>query len=281
VPTVAGTCKLRFAHKRGNIDLWQEQYYKIGELATGTISWEAAEPLNEPYETDIDPEHDALFKTVPPELTDAKQFAALAKSFKDHLYRQVRLKLWECADLKEVSSPDESEGDFRVRMREKIRELRDEMKEKLRAKYAPKLAALEERLRKAEQQLEKQKSMSQQGYFSAALSIFSAVVSAVFGRKLRSTANVTRATSGARAANRAMSKRGDVQHAEETVEAIQAQVEALDAELQAEIAKIAAFEPPITPLEIAPKKTEIQIDRVVLAWEPWIFKDGESLRSAT
>lgn len=281
VPTIAGFAKVRYAQRRGNVEVWRDELYKIGELAAGNVAWESAERLGEPFEVDDGPERDACFEALPAELADAKQFAALARGLKDYLYRHVRLKLFECAELKEFSSPDETEGDFRIRIRDKSHERRDELIEKLRAKYAPKLAMLEERLRKAEQRLEKQKAASQQGYISAALSMLATVVGAIFGRKLQSATNVNRATSSARAASRAMSKRGDVAHAEETVEAVQEQLEDLDAELKNEIAKVSSAEPEITPLEIAPTKTGIQVDRVVLAWEPWLAKDGQPIRPAT
>ena len=62
--------------------------------------------------------------------------------------------------LKQTSSPDESEAEFRVRLVQRAREQRDEQVESLRKKYAPKIASLEERIRKAQIKVEKEKAQA-------------------------------------------------------------------------------------------------------------------------
>jgi len=59
-----------------------------------------------------------------------------------------------------ISEPDESERDFRVRNQMAAREARDQAVEELRRKYAPKTAILEERLRRAEQALQREREQS-------------------------------------------------------------------------------------------------------------------------
>ena len=46
--------------------------------------------------------------------------------------------------LEEISKPNESERDFRVRLQQAAREERDQQAEQLRQKFAPKIAAVDE-----------------------------------------------------------------------------------------------------------------------------------------
>ena len=65
--------------------------------------------------------------------------------------------------------------------------------EQLRQKMAPKVAALEERIRKAEQAVLREKEQSKQSIFSAALSFGSSVLGAFMGRKVISATNISKA----------------------------------------------------------------------------------------
>ena len=66
------------------------------------------------------------------------------------------LELLKSPRLEQSSNPGESERDFRVRLQQHAREQRDAAVEKLRQKYAPKIAALEERRRRSEQAVERE-----------------------------------------------------------------------------------------------------------------------------
>ena len=71
------------------------------------------------------------------------------------------------------------------------RELRDKNVEKLRSDYAPKLTALEERIRKAQQRVEKEQSQAGERTTQAYLSVGSSLLGALLGRKAASAANVS------------------------------------------------------------------------------------------
>ena len=65
---------------------------------------------------------------------------------------------WNCPELKEWSRPLESEREFRLRLVQASREKRDHGVEALRAKYAPKLEAIQEQIRRAREQLEREQA---------------------------------------------------------------------------------------------------------------------------
>jgi hypothetical protein len=88
-----------------------------------------------------------------------------------------------------------------------------------------------------------------------------------------SATNVSKAATAARASGRASKERHDVGQAEETVEAYQQKLAGLEAEFVAETEKIKAdFEIAALPLDgvdVKPKKSDIDVSRVVLVWRPW------------
>ena len=140
----------------------------------------------------------------------------------------------------------------------------------LRKKYAPKMTTLKERLRKAEQAVEREKEQARQAGLQTAISIGATLLGAFTGRKSSARSS---ATTAARGVGRSMSQSQDVGRAEDTVEAIQKQLADLNAEFEAESAELAArIDPTTEELEtvtIRPKKADITVQLVTLAWAPY------------
>jgi hypothetical protein len=225
------------------------------------------------------PEPGARFAELPSELSRPKRYTELAATLKDFLYRNRKLTVLKCAALKATSAPGESEAEFRVRIAQGGREQRDALVEKLRQRYAPKMAALQERIRKAQVKVEKEKSQATQQTMNTVFSVGASILGAVFGRKLASTANVTRATSSMRQAGRIARERQDIADAAEGVEALQQQLADLSAQFEAETTKLQTGLAPdslaLEEVQIKPKKTDISVSQVCLVWQPWIVRmDG-------
>jgi hypothetical protein len=224
------------------------------------------------------PEDGIGFAPLPSELSRPKQYASLATALKNYLYANRDLTLWSSDALGQVSKPGESEGDFRARVAQSARERRDEAVDKLRAKYQPKLAAIQEQRRKAQQRVEKEQSQASSQTFQAAIQFGASIFGAIMGRKLKSAANVQRAATSARAASRAARERGDVGQAEQNVEALNERSAALEAELEQETQAIQAqFDSQNLKLEqvtIRPKKSDITVAKVALAWAPYRISSG-------
>ena len=173
----------------------------------------------------------------------------------------------------EVSKPGESEADFRGRLQQGAREKRDAAADKLREKYEGKLATLQDRLRRAEQAVGREKQESVQAGVQTAISVGATVLGALFGRKKLSASTIGRATTAARGAGRTVKTAGDVGRAEESAEAIRQQLKDLDAELQSELAvRISAQTDPVTEkletVTLRPKKSDVSVRRVALVWVP-------------
>jgi hypothetical protein len=272
-PYLYGAAKIHFQQATSRVDLWKE-IFLLAPVDAGVDRdiWARADMTqDEAPELDGEPEPDARFAELPPELSRAKKYSELATWLKDFLYRQQKLPVWTCTSLKETSRPSESEADFRARLAHSAREDRDEAIEKLRRKFAPKLASLAEQLRKAEARVEKEQTQATTQVVNTGISILSTAVGAMFGRKLTSVRNINRAAGSVRSAAKIARERQDVEQASATAAAIQARIDALDAEFEQETLELRAAAVPdqltLEQVTIAPKKSDINVSPITLVWQ--------------
>jgi hypothetical protein len=249
-----------------------EKVARIAPLAT-SLDWSGGEePDFAPEDLEPEPEDGAAFADLGTPVA-AKSADAWGKEFATWLYREKALELRKSPSTGMMSKPGESEAEFRARLQQEARERRDAEADRLREKYATKLASLQERLRRAEQAVGREKEESVQAGVQTAISVGATVLGALFGRKKISSTTIGRATTAARGAGRTMKQSGDVQRARESAEAVRQQIQALEAELQEELsARSAATDPTNEKLErvsVRPKKADITVKPVRLVWRPY------------
>jgi Mg-chelatase subunit ChlI len=213
--------------------------------------------------------------------TKAKQYETWKSDFSAWLYRTRKLDLFRSPSTKDLSKPGESERDFRLRLQHTGREQRDQQSDSLRKKYAPKIAALQDRIRRAEQMVERQQTESRSSQVQAAISIGATILGAFLGRKTISATNIGKATTAIRGAGRVMKESKDVSQAEDNVAALQQQLAELEAQFKAETDTLAAATDPLTEklesLSLQPTKSHITIKLVALAWCPH-WQDGSGVQ---
>jgi len=280
-PGLYASARVHFENKTAGVDESRDVWLLISHVTSVSATmWDDAMDVDESPEHQDKPEVGARFAALPPALAKPKTYSELSSALKDHLYRTQRLALYKCKALKESSRAGENEGEFRIRITQVMKEQRDLKMEKLRAKYAPKIAALQEQIRKAEQRVEKEKQQASTQSVNTAMQFGASLVGALFGRKLASATNIGRAATSVRSAGRALSERQDVARAEENVESLQQRLHELDAEFAAEAAKIqgesVADEDLFQEVQVRPKKADISVTHMALAWTPWIVStDGK------
>jgi hypothetical protein len=274
-PALLGVARLHYTDKKAGIDHWETLalLHRIDD-AMPVEAWSQSEPFDDGVpELDKGPEAGARFALLPAELARAKCYAEWTKALKNYLYRERTLDVWTCPALKEWSRPTEPEREFRLRLAQASREQRDRQVEALRAKYAPKMSALQEQIRRARERVEREQAQANRSTWDATVALGSSVLGALLGRKTLSKTNVTRAASAAKAAGRAVQQRGDVGQAGESLDALQRRYVKLEAEFQEEVDTLAAALRPeaveLKPLPLRPKKADITVEQVVLAWTPW------------
>ncbi|HEX6036092.1 MAG TPA: hypothetical protein VFY83_16760, partial [Anaerolineales bacterium] len=273
-PKIIGAAKVNFADSKTKVNASQSKVF-LTALSDDPIPvvWENAEEIAIPA-TDLEKSasSSAQFRDLPPAASQAKNYATWNKDFTNWIYGSQVIDLLQSPSLKEVSQPGEDERDFRIRLGQIAREKRDDMVEILRKKYAPKIATLQERVRKAQAAAQKQQEQARQAKMQTAFSFGATLLGAFTGRKTLSS-TISRASSAARRAGRAAEESGDVSRANETVESVQQQLTDLQAQFEAESAALLdRFDPLTEALEtvsIKPKKSDILVQLVSLAWAPY------------
>jgi hypothetical protein len=267
---VLGQAEVHFSDAKTGIAATQ----RVDRLAAvaDPVDWAAAEePDFAAEDLESEPAKGARFADPGP-AAGPKSADGWRKDFATWLYREQALAILRSPSTRETSRPGETEADFRARLRQGSREARDAALDGLRQKYAARQAALQERLRRAEQAVAREKQDVTAAGIQTAISVGATVLGALFGRKAISSSTIGRATTAARSAGRTAKQAGDVGRANETVEAVQQQVRDLDAQLQEELsAAQEATDPASEKLEtltLRPKKSDVTVRRVMLVWVP-------------
>jgi hypothetical protein len=238
------------------------------------VDWSKSQPAKVWIEDLVkEPETSGRFEPLAAGMSNAKSYTAWTKEFTTWLYNSKKVSLWKSEVTGEFSKPRESERDFRIRLSQSAREHRDEAAETLKAKYAPKLASLQERLRRAEQALEREQMQAHEQQMQSAISVGATVLGAFMGRKTISRTTINRAGGTARTVGRTIKEQQDVEHATETVQAVSDQLNNLNQQFASEMTTLEGkFDPLQVPLKevvVTPKKTNIAVPLLALAWAPY------------
>jgi len=285
-PMLLGMGKVYYADARAGVAS-ERGITRLAEFSgrSASMDWGEAQAL-EVTEEDLEsfPDEEAEFGDLPKQASSKKSYLSWSKEFKDWVYRNQPLDLLKSPSLKMVSEPVESERDFRIRMQVSAHEKRDMLIEKLRKKYAPKIAGLEERIRKAEQAVEREKEEAKHQKLQTMISFGATILGTLMGRKTMSRSTLGRASTTARGAGRILKQGKDVGRAEETVEALEAKLSELQVLVTQETEQIKAGMNPLTEkLEtyiIKPKKKDIAVLLTALTWAPYWQDEKGGIKAA-
>ena len=273
-PRLLGGAQVRYADTKLRIDLLQD-IMAMTEITDSAVpvDWAAAEELaitaNEleknPTEADYAP--------CAPAASQVKNYANWARDFATWIQNSRKMALLRSPSLNQFSKPGEAERDFRIRLQQVSHETRDATVEKLRAKYGPKIAALQERLRRAEAAKEREADQAKRAKLDTVISLGSTLLGAFLGRKAVSVGTMGKAATTMRSAGRAMGQAGDVGRAQETVEAVQQQLQELEAQFQAEVSAATTAadtaNEPLETVDLRPTRTNINVRLLALVWLPF------------
>jgi len=253
---------------------------QIGLLAdipetSALADWEKAErvALSDSSLEKFPDDPDASYRDLPKNASAKGNYSLWGKSFHEWLYRNMSVTLMKSPSLGEVSRPGESERDFRIRLQTAAREKRDALIDRLSRKYTEKIAALEERIRRAEQAVDREKEQAQQQKLQTALSLGTTIFDAMLSRRKGSRSTLGRASTTAGRAGRILKETKDVERAEENVDELRKGLAALHVLLAEETEAARKSTDPLTEtleqLAIKPKKKDISVALAALVWVPY------------
>jgi DNA helicase HerA-like ATPase len=271
-PAILGKARVRYAKATARIDVDREVIClaPAGE-SVGESAWENADVLPQPPEVEAAP-RTGSFGSLPAVLAGPKGYASLGTALKGHLGRTSKLVVFSAPSIDAVSRPGESEADFRVRIAQRLKEYRDDELDRVRDRYASRIASLAERIDRARQKVEREKAEAHNKSMQTYVSIGSAVLGALLGRKIASSTTIGRAATSMRSASRSARQQADVAHAEESLASLEERRRQLEDEVNDELDRIRIETAPerlaLEEIEIPARKTDIAVDDVVLAWVP-------------
>jgi hypothetical protein len=273
-PMLYGRVAVRFVDAKLKVDETREVALAatIGDGAV-PVQWEEAARVDlAPEALSPDPPGGATFQPLPAPAAKARNYPLWSKQLAAWVAANESVELFRAPSTGDRSHAGEPERDFRARLQQASRESRDEALDRLRRKYAPKQAALAEKLRRAQQTVQREREQATGQKLQTAISVGATLVGALFGRKAISATTIGRATTAARGAGRAMNEAEDVERAQETVAAIEDQRHRLDEELRAETATLEAANDAATErletIVVKPKKANVTVKLLALVWMP-------------
>jgi hypothetical protein len=274
-PMILGAAKLHYVDARLGVDVWQTAHFLAPIADDGReVLWAEARDISAlRAQAGAAPAPGSSCTPLPSSAARTENYPAWGKALSAHLYETARAELTMCEPLKQTSNPGECVGDFRARLGQKLREQRDAAVEHIRDSYAPKLAALQDRLGRAEARAEKERSDLSQSKLQTAVSVGATILSAFLGKRALSASSMGRAATALRSASRIGREQGDVARADESATAVQQKITELAAACEAEIQALAGKLDPasieLRSVQLAPRKSDLAVGELALAWQPW------------
>ena len=269
-PALLGLAGLHYVRVSLGVDVWQDVAVLASiDDAPATDPWAGAEELPRIPELDQPAPVSARSGPLPASSIGAKERRRWASRLKAWLYRERPLRLYRIPALKLTSNPGESEDGFRVRVREEARASRDSAVAKIRDQYGRKVDSIETKLATARNRLDREQSQYDSQRLESAVSLGSTLLGALLGRR---TITSSRAATAARQVGRAATQRDDVQRAERSIEELTERLKQIEVELGEKLDQVrsdwAVDALEIEEITLSPRKSEIGIELVALAWAP-------------
>jgi hypothetical protein len=271
-PKIAGMAKLHFIDSKTKVDSWQDVCIIASAEDDGkTVHWDEGENLPDvrsQLEKSALPS--STFAEIPAGLIQEKNYALFEKAFADFLYQNQVLTIYRTKELNLISKEGESEGDFRARISLTFREKRDELIKKLKDKYADKMATLTDKVRRAQEKMGQKQQKAGLQKVETLISFGSTLLGAFLGHGM-TKGTISQAGTSMKKAGKITKDSQDVSQAEQDYRTCMQQLDDLQGQLNNEIANIATTDSTSIQLEtitVRPRKSDISVEKVVLAWWP-------------
>jgi hypothetical protein len=264
-PYILGGATLTFSDKQAGLDHVKDVIFITPVTDDAVpVNWQNAQEIDLKFSEILkDPATEKSQFVHPPSVINRiEKYGDWKKDFIVWLSQNNKLTLYKDALTQSLSRAGESEKDFRLRIGQKVRENRDESAEKLRKKYAPRLAAIQEKINRAKQKMNLENDQVRQQNVQTAISIGTSLLGAFMGR---------RTSSLARGIGRSMKERKDVQYAKESLESLNQQLLNVQSEFDSEVASLNTKTNQQDVLETAlfkPNKNDISVKLLSLVWYP-------------
>jgi hypothetical protein len=168
-----------------------------------------------------------------PDLTKAATQSAWQIEARQSLGENLEVTVQKSGSV--TGAPFEDESEFRLRLEQASREERDAAVRKLREKYSAKTRSAAQKVARAREVVAQQQSQARSAQMQTAISMGSTLLGAFLGKGRSKLGHMSRASTAARGATRAMKESSDVGTAQEKLAAAEAAAAELEQELEEQI----------------------------------------------
>ena len=281
-PAILGSSRVHYVDAKNGVDTWEEvKLWSAVPDETASDPWDGASAFDgDAPEFERTPDPTAGFASVPASISKPKAFANWQHALEDHLYRVRSVTLWKAPDLKRTSNPGETEKDFRARIATAVGGTVEADVADVEKKWASKLTTLSDRVRVAQQKVEREKEQKKQSWIAAILGVLMAAV-AMFLSKKTSASSISKAGTAAKGMGKMGKESQDVAMAEDSAEVLTARLAEFTAQKDAEVAAIRAKSDgssvSLVEVKVTPRKSDLVASPVALLWTPYrVSPDGSS-----
>jgi len=280
-PAVVGCMDVHYSDVKFKIDTTETlalaARFEDGPVA---LDWDGAIEFD-PIAVEASPITGGEYADLPKAAQNVSNYRKWNKDLLRWVCQKRPLVLWRSKSLGMASRLGESEGEFRLRLAQIMREKRDLEVEKLRKKYDKQFTTLKDRLMRAEQAISREDEQAKASKMQTAISFGTAILGAFLGRKAVSATSAQRVGTAMRSASRVQKEKMDVARANERAEAVRLQLSELDERLQEDIDAIEfsmdAEAEELEEISIKPRSTDITLEIFGLAWMPFRKNAGGGL----
>jgi len=269
-PYLICSCDIHYINSTKNIDLETTETCKIYlDEEMKNINFDEKEEVeNSNFETKERP--NSHYYELPTFIQSEKELKAIEKDFVDYIYRNSKLTLYKNDELKLTSKQNESLGDFKIRLQDRLNEKIDLEVEKLQIKFQKENDSIENKLSKLYEKLEREEQQATSTTTDTIISIGTSILGAFFGKSSTATTLGKVATS-ARGATKILKEKNDVKYVQNEINQLEEQRNSLKTMLENEIEKINSTNLssnfPIEELFIKPKRSDIYNVKLELLWQ--------------
>jgi hypothetical protein len=268
-PYIVGAAQVRFTNAKTKIDQTKDIVFFTPVTDDPIpVNWDSSQQTNmkisDLQKTRLE---NVLYADLPSAALKAKNYSMWETDFTNWLFRTQKLELMRSGTLNISSMTGETERDFRIRLQQIAREKRDEEVNTLREKYSQKYAKIDDRLRRAQMDVQEHEAQIKDQKYQTAISIGTTLLGGFLGRK-----NLGGVSKTSRDMSRSMKKKRESEYARENLQSLQQEKQRLESQFQAEVNMLDAKINPITEnlesIMITPSKTNILVRFVALVWKP-------------
>ncbi|MEM6957847.1 MAG: ATP-binding protein [Myxococcota bacterium] len=268
-PALVAWVDLHYSKANAGLDHWYHPCF-ITRLTDGPPRelWATAKAIAADTGYVDEAAEGATFAELPPGALGKARLRSAQSGLKAKCYADQPLILGRCKELKLWSRVDEDRQEFGARYQAALAEHVEARVAKVHEKHRKIIDRIQAKVDKAEEKVRREQAQLDRHKLDTNLSVGTAVASAIFGRGSMA-GHARRAASSAKRAQKTAKEREDVAKAQEALVERTAELRAAEAEGNAALAEARAeAPPPVEEVRVAPKKSDIQVTRLALAWVP-------------